>query len=159
MRVFKRKGGAGNGSVGEALAIGLGSFFVATVEYLDKCNARRQGLISLYSSRVIQLIVLRSHGSGSGRLLLRCAIIQETENEQGVGPGFNASRTTRSDSLPPSSKAPPPKGSTTFLIGPSTQTHRCCWLFYSLTLCALLGSLPPSSQINTLGDITYNTQP
>lgn len=52
VRVFKRKGGLGNGSVGEALAIDLGFFFVAMVEYLDKCNARGQGLILLYSSRV-----------------------------------------------------------------------------------------------------------
>lgn len=85
VRVCKRKGGLGNGSVGEALAIGLGFFFVAMVEYLDKCNASRKGLILLYSSRVTQLIMPRSHGSGSGRLLLHCTLIQETENEQEAG--------------------------------------------------------------------------
>ena len=52
MRVFKRKGGLGNGSVGEVLAIGLGFFFIAMVEYLDKRSASRKGLILLYSSRV-----------------------------------------------------------------------------------------------------------
>lgn len=66
MRVFKRKGGLGNGSVGEALAIGLGFFFVAKVEHLDKCNARGQGLILLYSSRVIQLIYQEVMAVGVG---------------------------------------------------------------------------------------------